>query len=662
MEHTTHTGDILTDIIILLTYSALSVAIFRTFNLPPILGYLLVGVVAGKHALQWIPSNETIHFMGEVGVVFLLFAIGLEFSLKQLLKMKHVVLGLGGLQVLISTLASAAILYFNQDVNTIGAIIAGGAMTMSSTAIVAKQLTEQGEIHAQHGKLAISILLFQDLAVVPFLVAIPLLGSGGVATIDEFFFINFTLGAMLFIGMLLIGRYTLRPLFHFVASQNSLELFNLTVLFVALVAAWVTNFVGLSLALGAFLAGMMLSETEYKHQIETEIRPFRDILMALFFVTVGTQLDPDILPDIWPTVLLLVLGLTVGKAMIIAILSRFFAADNGVSLRTGLVLGQGGEFGFALLTLSLAGNIIDNHIAQATLAAIIISMAISPIVIRYNGIIAQALFMDSYFFKNNPSSEAVSQAIEDVNNHVIICGYSRVGQSLARFLREQDISYIALELDPKIIKAAWESGDRIFYGDSTQPEMVKAAGLSRARLVVITLNDTNMAKSVVESVRTQNRSIPIVVRTQDDTHMESLERLGATDVVPETLEATMMIAQRILDNLGVDSNDALRTIDRVRLNRYNSLRTYFHGSSDIQEDDETNHLTTITLRKGDFAIDKTLGELDLYPFKIKVMSLRRGRIRGDLPPPKTILKKDDTLVIQGNESTFEALEDYLRQQ
>lgn len=659
MEH----PEILDNILVLLFYSVISVAAFRTFNLPPILGYLLVGATLGSHALHWIPNNETVSLMGEVGVVFLLFAIGLEFSFKQLMSMKSIVLGLGSLQVLLFTAIGGMVLYF-YGASLEGAIIAGGALAMSSTAIVIKQLTEQGELRARHGRLAFGILLFQDLAVVPFLVAIPILaGSGGHGAEEANLLLHLLKGMAIFTVMLLFGRYALRPLFHFVGRKNSVELFSLTVLLIALMAAWVTNYLGLSLALGAFIAGMMLSETEYRHQIDTEIRPFRDILMGIFFITVGTQLNLKLLPDIWLEVLLLTLGLVVGKTLIIAALSRLFSDNNTSSLRSGLVLAQGGEFGFALLTLAMSSNLLPEPRTQAVLTSIIISMVIAPIIIRYNGLIAKLLFMGSYFNNRIQTAADFSEAMHDTEDHVILCGYQRIGQNLARFLREQGIRYVALELDPKIIKQTWEAGEPIFYGDASHPEILAAAGIKRARMVVITVNNVTVVHKIIEAIRAQDKRIEVIVPTRDDSQMEELERAGASDVIPETLEATMMVAQRVLENLGIDSGEAMHTIDKVRLDRYNTLRSYFHGDQPSNSEApsiDAPRLTTMVVREGDYALGKEINELELLRFKAKIISLRRGRIRGDLPPGDTVLQKEDALVIQGSEDSFEKLADFLQ--
>ena len=657
MEHGT---GLLQGILLLLVMSVAAVAAFRVFKLPPILGYLLVGVMTGEYALSWLPVDHSIEFLGEVGVVFLLFAIGLEFSVKQFLAMRTTVLGLGGLQVLLSTLAGFGILYYF-GVSWQGAIIAAGAMALSSTAIVIKQLSDQGEMRSQHGQLALAILLFQDIAVVPFLIIIPILGGANGGEMNpmtisvEMIFNIFTLT-----GMLLAAHYVLRPLFHYVANARSIELFNITVLLVALTSAWITQTLGMSLALGAFLAGMLLSETEYKHQIESEIRPFRDILMGLFFITVGTKLNLGVLPELWLPILLLVLGLTIGKGILIALLTRLFAADNGASLRTGLVLAQGGEFGFALLTLALSNGLLANNEVQSALAAVIISMVLSPFIIRYNDLFSRKLFSDSYLKQRYKAAHDFSLEVKEVEGHVIICGYRRIGQSLARFLQEQGIPYIGLDLDSKIVKQSWEAGEQVYYADAARPEILIAAGLYRARMVVITVADIELASAITESARKKNSDIPILVRTRDDSAMGQLEELGASTVLPETLEASVMITERVLLQLGLPETEVSEVTKRVRDEGYKSLKTYFHGEpkTEARTLDES-FLHTVVLQEGDPAVGKRLLDLQLENFGYRLKSIKRGDIKGDSPEPDMVLQLDDTLVLESKDKKFAQAEKIL---
>ncbi|MEB4589797.1 cation:proton antiporter [Candidatus Thiothrix sp. Deng01] len=656
--------ELLNGILLLLVMSVGAVAAFRALNLPPILGYLLVGALMGVHGLGFVKDNAGFDFMGEVGVVFLLFAIGLEFSLKQFMAMRTTIIGLGGLQVLISTLAGMGILsYFG--ISWKSALVGGGAMAMSSTAIVVKQLTEQAEMRTQHGQLALGVLLFQDIAVVPFLVMIPLLaGDSGLADSPSELLLQVSTAALLFVSMLLAGHYTLRPLFQYISRAESIELFNITVLLVALTAAWITQSLGLSLALGAFLAGMLLSETEYKHQIESEIRPFRDILMGIFFIAVGTKLDLGILPSLWLPVLLLVLGLTAGKALLVAILTRLFSSNGGAALRTGLVLGQGGEFGFALLALALSNQVVSSSESQTTLAAIVISMALSPLIIRYNDKLTKQLLADAQARQHSHNAQAFSSAIQEVENHVILCGYRRMGQNLAQFLHEQGAPYIALELDPGIVEKAWEAGDPVFYADATRPEILQAAGLERARMVVVTVIDIEAAKRMVEAVRQKRADIPILVRTRDERHLEALEQLGATNVLPETLEATLMITQLMLEQLGFSPDEVFRMTEKIRRDSYRSLRSYYHGDQVKSEPGKSPveaFLHTFTVQENDFAVGKHIAELELERFTVCVKALRRGVIRGEQPSTTISLQTGDVLVLEGgNTDVFLDVESHLR--
>jgi len=654
-----HSINILHGILLLLVLSVGAVTVFRRLNLPPILGYLLVGALTGEHALEWIGSdkNGDFAFMGEVGVVFLLFAIGLEFSAKQFMAMRHTILGLGGAQVVLSTLCGIAILsYFGTSWQ--GSLVAAGALAMSSTAIVIKQLSEQGEMRSRHGQMALGILLFQDIAVVPFLVIIPVLSGENAATQSGAeIALNVSVAALLFVFMLVVGHYTLRPLFQYIARAQSIELFNITVLLVALTSAWITASLGLSLALGAFLAGMLLSETEYKHQIESEIRPFRDILMGIFFISVGSKLNVEVLPELWQPILLLVLGLTIGKGLLIALLVRISANNDRTALRTGMVLAQGGEFGFALLALALSNGMLTSNESQAVLASIIISMVLSPIIIRYNESIASRLLTDQ---QHQREAHEFSTAVQEVADHVIICGYRRMGQGLARLLDAQGISFIALDLDPSIVQETRDAGDPVWFADASRPEILEAAGLHRARMVIITVIDIEVAKRITETIRHMHDSIPVLVRTRDERQTEALEALSAT-VLHEPLEATVMVAERMLQQLGAPPEELLAITADIRRDNYKVLRSYYHGdkAKTLQGRSET-FLHTVILQAGDYACEKTIAELHLQRHGVSIKTLRRGDIRGDLPDPDMRLQVGDTLILEGEADHFRVVESILR--
>ena len=564
MEHSP-----LADSVLLLAAAVMAVALCRRIQLPPILGYLFVGMAVGPHALGWWHHGPTLHLLGEIGVAFLLFAIGLEFSLSQFWAMRRTLLGLGGAQVAVGTLSGAAIAGWI-GIPWGAAFVVGGALAMSSTAIVVKQLTDQLELQDQHGRLSLGILLFQDLAAVPFLVVIPILGAGAGDDLLPALSWALVKAVVAFAVMLGLGRLLLRPLFAEVASARSSELFTLTVLLVSLLAAWLTAWLGLSLALGAFLAGMMLSETEYRHQIESDIRPFRDLLLGLFFVTVGMQLDLAVLPALWFWIALLVSGLVLGKGVLIVLLSLATGNGTRAALRTGLVLGHGGEFGFALLALALGTGLLDPTDSQPILAAVVLSMLIAPLLVRHNERLALWLLPP----KRQPAdlrAREIARATADEQGHVVILGFGRVGQQLAQFLRNEGVDYVALDLDPERVRTAWEQGQRVYYGDADHREVLAATGLERARAMVISFDDPRSTLRILHHARALNRRLSTLVRARDDAYLKRFQDAGATEVVPETLEASLMLATQLLLLLEVPADKITDTIRAVRKGRYSLL-------------------------------------------------------------------------------------------
>jgi len=636
------------DILILMALSVVAVAALRRFNLSPILGYLFVGVIAGPYALAWLPEGDAIHLLAEIGVVFLLFTIGLEFSISQLVAMRTAVLGLGGAQVLISITIGGVIAYF-AGISWEASLIIGAILALSSTALVSKQLNEQLEIQSRHGRLSISVLLFQDIAVVPFLVIIPILASDGSQDIGLALLTALAKGALAFAIMYGVGRYALRPVFHAVSAAKSSELFTLTTLLIALTAAAITASLGLSLALGAFLAGMMLGETEYRHQIEAEIRPFRDILMGLFFISVGALLSLSNVADNWLWILLIVAGLIFIKGLLVAALIRIMGYENGVSFRTALVLAHGGEFGFALLTLSLQQNLLTSDESQPILAALIISMALAPLMIRYNGNLAKWLFRKSYLKGRQLQTTRISHACSDLSGHVILCGFGRIGQNLASFLKEENIPYVGFDTNPSVIKETWEAGESVYYGDATHRDMLSAAGINRAKAIVVTFDNAQTATRIIESVRQRNNDIPIIVRTRHDKHLESLMQAGASEVVPDALEASMMLASRLLRMLDVDHNEVERLIKNARDNKYQRLRQVFSGDKlDTIDDINRERKHTVVLPPGSHAIGQAIGELGLSKDRLSLNAVRRGREKFTPPSVDFLLQAGDALILQGS--------------
>jgi monovalent cation:H+ antiporter-2, CPA2 family len=655
-------------VLILLAVAVMVVVLCRLLKLPVTLGYLTVGIVIGPHALGWIPETQQARHLAEFGVVFLMFSIGLEFSLAKLRSMKFIVFGLGGAQ-LILTLGGVAAAALLLDLGWRAGVALGGVLAMSSTAIVSKILVERAELNAPHGQLIMGVLLFQDLAVVLMLIIIPALASpaGGLALTLA----SAMLKATLVLGaLLLFGQRLMRPWFHLVARQKSSELFMLNVLLITLGLAYFTELAGLSLALGAFVAGILIAETEYRYQVEDDIKPFRDVLMGLFFVTIGMLLNLGELLTNLGWVLLLLLALLLFKAVIVALLARWFQGDWGVGIRSGLGLAQAGEFGFVLLTLAFEAKLLSHEITQIVLAAMLLSMLAAPFLIQYAEAIVRRLSPAEWMSRAMQMHQISVQAMA-TSEHIIVCGYGRSGHSLAQFLLREGIPYIALDFDARHVRQAVLAGETVVYGDASKREVLMAAGLMRAKVLAITYDDEHSALKILHHVKSTRPGLSVVVRTTDDSHVETLKQAGATEVVAEVLEGSVMLASQALLLSGVPFNRVIRRIQENRARRYSVFRGQFHTADDsVAEVTESLNarLHSVLLSAGDTAVNKTLDELDLGGLQVVVNALRRNNLSGTQQASKVIsqpggdlvLRAGDVLMLLGQQEALEEAEKRLR--
>ena len=654
-------GDFLSQILILLAGSLLVLSLVRRFALPPILGYLVVGMLLGPNALGLVTNDETVRVLAEIGVVFLVFTLGLEFSLARMIAMKSEVLGVGGLQMALTTAAIGAIAWA-LGVDVAPAIVIGGALAMSSTAIVLRQLGDQFEINRTHARLAVGILLFQDLAFAPFLALATAVGQGEAALSPQWLLGMVGRAVLALLVVLAVGRWLLRPLFHEIARHRSTETFTLTVLFVVLGGAWATHALGLSMALGAFLAGMLLAETEFRHETEAVIKPFQDILLGLFFVSVGMLLDLAALFMQLPLVLLLLVGLLAIKTALVALIVRRFVPNARKALRTGIVVSMGGEFGFALLTLLLKGDAVPAATVQALLTAVALSMLCGPLLVRYNGRIADRLLRRETAVPSEVALENVATRELAGREHVIVCGFGRVGQNLARVLERSGFEFIALDLDPHRVRDARQAGDPVVYGDATHVEVLRALGLEHASVVVISFDDPHTALRIVRAVRRLRADVPILVRTEDDTRLEELQRAGATEVVPEIFETSLSLVSHVLLFLKVPARQVIETTDAIREDRYAILRSVFrrHDASLLeQEHSHRQQLHNVVLPPGAHAVERTIRELGLHEGPTVVTAIRRDGITGRDPAPETRLREGDVLVLWGTPEDLATVESRL---
>jgi monovalent cation:H+ antiporter-2, CPA2 family len=575
-------------VLLYLVAAVLGVVVCRSLKLPPMLGYLVVGVLIGPNALALAKDSAAVQYLAEFGVVFLMFVIGLEFNLPKLRAMRSLVFGLGLSQVTL-TIAGAVIgnglliwlFHFTArswELGYAGALVLGSAFAMSSTAIVLKLMAERLELESDHGRRVMGVLLFQDLAVVPLLVLIPALGQSGGEMAASLGWAVVKATALL--GLLLTGgRQAMRWWLTLVARRKSEELFVLNLLLVTLGLAWLTEHAGLSLALGAFVAGMLVAETEYKHQVETDIRPFHDVLLGLFFITIGMKLDWRPVADQWFLVLLLTLAPVVAKFMLVALLARGFGAAPGTALRTGLYLAQAGEFGFVLLTLGADGGLVAPQWMSPVLASMVLSMIATPFIVMYSNRIVARISSTDWLMQSVALTTIAKKSIAN-EAHVIICGYGRSGQNLARLLDGERIPYMALDLDPDRVRQAAAAGQSVVFGDAARLRSLMAAGLARASAVVVTYPDTASALKILQVVRSHAPQVPVVVRTVDDSDLDKLKSAGATEVVPEAIEGSLMLASQTLALVGVPMRRVIRIARDARDARYSLLRGYFHGADD----------------------------------------------------------------------------------
>ena len=651
--------------LVYLLAAVLGVVVCRLFKLPAMLGYLGVGVLIGPNALALSRNAEGVRHLGEFGVVFLMFVIGLDFNLPKLRAMRKHVFGLGLAQVVVTMLvatcaelAMAALFPSMWGMHWRTALALSAALAMSSTAIVVKLMVERLEMESEHGKRVMGVLLLQDLAVVPMLVLIPALGAPTESLIQSLTFAGIK-GALLVTVLLIGGQHVMRRWLTAVARRKSSELFVLNLLLVTLGLAWMTEMAGLSLALGAFIAGMLISETEYKHQVETDIRPFHDVLLGLFFISIGMLLDWRLVLDRWPLVLLLLVVPILFKAVVVTLLARLLGASTGIAMRAGLYLAQAGEFGFVLLTLAQVNSLVPPALLNPILAAMVLSMLLTPFVVMYSNSIVMKLVANEWLQQSLQMTTIARKSI-NANRHVIICGYGRSGQNLARMLDGEHIPYMALDLDPDRVRQAASAGDSVVFGDAGRLQALMAAGLARASAVVVTYLDEAAAIKVLNHTRSHAPQVPVIVRTQDDRSLEKLQAAGATEVVPEALEGSLMLASHALALVGVPMRRVIRIVQDQRDARYNLLRGFFHGADDLAEDVmELERLSTLTLPLGSKAAKRPLSDFPLHAMGVRVVSLLRSNGKPCPVTEAVALEDGDTLVLSGKAQALALAEIHL---
>jgi CPA2 family monovalent cation:H+ antiporter-2 len=643
--------DALSVALILLGSAVVVVVLFRRLSMPAILGYLLVGAAIGPGALGLVASSADKSYLAEFGVVFLMFSVGLEFSLPQLTAMRRTVFGYGGAQVLlVMVLATLVALAAGESWKT--GLIVGGVLAMSSTAIVSKTLSEQAQLHTPSGRQIMGVLLFQDLAVIPLLVLIPALVLPADALAGAIVVALVKAGVVLTV-VLFLGQRLMRPLFHLVAKQQSSELFVLFVLLVTLGLAWFTALAGLSLALGAFLAGMLISETEYRYQVDDYIKPFRDVLLGFFFVTIGMLLDPRVLLAQWLPVALVLVALLAVKFALVFWLGRAFGNERPTALRCALALAPAGEFGFVLLSLAGREGALSPGTLQVVLAGALLSMIVTPVLLANSERIV-LYFVESEWTQRAMALHQLAVKTMATQGHVIVCGYGRSGQALARFLEREGIAVIALDGDPERVRQAAAAGDSVVFGDASRREVLAAAALSRAMAVVVSFADTTKALTILSHVRAMRPELPVIVRTWDDTDVGKLREAGAAEIVAEVVEGSLMLATQTMMLLGIPLNRVLRRLRDVRSERYHLMSGFFPGATDSEGEVEAAQprLRSVMVGPSASCVGCALESLNLEALGVEVTAVRRQGVRETNPSKGMRLRESDIIVLLGTQEAL----------
>jgi len=649
------------EVLAILSSAVLMVWIFRRLKLPAILAYLVAGMLVGEHGLAFAHEQVDYEHFAELGIVFLLFTLGLEFSLPKLVAMRHLVVAVGSLQVIISmALFMLVAMLFGQSFSA--SFVIGGILALSSTAIVIRQLSETGAMKRKSGQLSVAVLLFQDVAVVPLLIIIPMLALDTESSMVLALVFALFKGVFVVALLLFSGKWLLPRLFNLVAQVRTDELFVLTTLAVTLIAAALTQWFGLSMALGAFLAGMMLGESQYKHQLEADIRPYRDILLGLFFVTVGMKLDLSLLVSSPFTILSVMLSFMLVKLIVVKTLAERAGVAKKDAWASGFMLAQMGEFGFVLIALANQVNLLPLDVTSILLGSGILSMAVTPYMINH------ARNWSILLTKEKPADTESLQELPEKNRelseHVIICGFGRVGQTVSRFLKQEKIDFVAIDIDPLRVSEARDAGENVLFGSSRQAELLNAARLNQAKLVVIAFGEDKQSIDAIQKVRSMSADVPILVRTRNDDQLEQLQKVGANQVVPETLEGSLMLVSQVLSLSGVPFSRIFRRVQKERKNHYSHLHGFFQGEhTDMSPDamDRIEFAHAILLDDNCYAVGHSIRSLNLESRRVVVVALRRKDIESEDPDENTILQAQDTLIVRGKPRRVERTERFIQE-
>lgn len=559
-----HTDTSLVEILSLMAVAVVAATVFGRLGFGAILGYLVGGMIIGPWGLGLIHDPGQIAHIGEFGVVFLLFLIGIELKPARLWVMRRQVFGLGSLQLLVCGAALSFIAFYTLGLEPGAAALVGLGLGLSSTAFGVQLLAAKNQLSSQWGRAGFSILLLQDLAVVPLLALVPLLAKGE-ATVGASFGLAILETLAILAGVIIAGRLAINPLFRMVATIKTPEVFTGFALLLVLGFGWFMESVGLSMAMGAFIAGLLMAESEFRHQVEVDIMPFRGLLLGLFFMAVGMGINFGALASQTWLILGMLAVLVVLKAVIITGLVRLMGYTVAEGIKVGALLAQAGEFGFVLFTYAKAEGVLSGELVETLSAVIALSMAITPLLFMLGQKLSRRMTQEK------AANLPMPNEAEDTRKQVIIAGFGRVGETIARILSDLDIPFTAVDLDPVHVKKARDAGYNAIYGDAARPEILRAVGADKAALLVITLDDPKAAERMILSARRECAALPTYVRTHNATAARALRALGATHTVPETLEASLSLGAEVARALNANDDDIRTVVKALRSDDYRAL-------------------------------------------------------------------------------------------
>ena len=638
MEHV-HTMSGLSQSLTLLAASVVIIMICRRLKLPPILGYLIVGMVIGPNAFDIVNAGESLELIAEFGIAFLLFSVGLEFSFPQMVAMRRTVFGMGSMQYFITGLVVAGLLFPLSGLDANAIIVLALALGMSSTAVVIKQLSEQGELHAQHGGIALGVLLFQDMVAIPALIIVAALQSSEGGSMET---IQTLAKGVIAIGLMIaIGKYLLPKVLREVTKGHSKELFTLTILLIIIGAATATHSLELPIALGSFIAGMLLGGSKYCYRIEADIRPFKDVLLGLFFITIGMLVNPITFMDHSLLIILAAITLMAIKGSIVWFSSSFMQYPMWTSFRSAIVLAHVGEFGFAIISLAISLNLLPKEQAEIIIAIAMTTLFLAPIIVSNNKKISSALpFYENQDLKLTHDLQISSHHRQD---HVVIFGFGKVGQTLGKLLHSKNMDYIALDVNASLIHSASASGQPVYYGSSSDHELLDSLHLDKARLVAITFNNKANAIKTISNIKASYQDIPIIVRSNHGAQNKELIDAGASEIILDPLESGLSFGAHALLMGGVEPLEVLSSTRKIRHSHYEFLSSFFQdidfSSKSITE--------SLPLEANHGIVNQTVSDMPLSRYRLKLIAIHRNSHRFELIDPAFKIKAKDILEIQG---------------